>query len=154
VNAGREVSTVHQKQTGVDLSNGQITSTMRRNLRGFPLPVCFHNFKSAANSRTMRAGQLMSTRNDFQSGVGLSFGQVTPAGWRHLPPIPVSGPFSRLVKALITRKRQELGDECLHNTNSKSKSTYQTVKLLPLGVAICRRFSLPVCGIPLITRTE
>jgi hypothetical protein len=104
----------------------------------------FTTSKSANNSRTARAGRIMSTENELQSGVGLSIGQVTSAGWRHLPPIPVSGPFSRLVKALITRKRQELDEECLHNTNSKSESTYRTVKLLPLGVAICRRFPLPV----------
>jgi hypothetical protein len=37
--------------------------------------------------------------------VDLSIGQVVSARWRHLWPIPANDLFSRLLKALITRKR-------------------------------------------------
>jgi hypothetical protein len=61
----------------------------------------------------------MSTEHEWETGVSLSIGRVTSARWRHLPPIAASGPFSRLVKTQITRKRQELDEECLQNTNGK-----------------------------------
>jgi hypothetical protein len=47
----------------------------------FPLPVCT---KIVDDSRTVAAGRKMSTEHKWQTGFGLSNGQVTSARWRHL----------------------------------------------------------------------
>jgi hypothetical protein len=46
-------------------------------------------------------------KHEYETGVGLSIGQVVSARWRHLPPVPAYDLFSRLLKALITRKQSE-----------------------------------------------
>jgi hypothetical protein len=45
--------------------------------------------------------------HEFSTEVGLSIGQVVSARWRHLPPISANDLFSRLLKALITRKQSK-----------------------------------------------
>jgi hypothetical protein len=73
----------------------------------------------------VRCEREMFTEREQQTGVGLSIGQATSTGWRHLQLIPASGPFSRLVKALVTCKWQVLDEECLRK--SKFKSTHRMV---------------------------
>jgi hypothetical protein len=47
----------------------------------FPLPVCT---KIVGYSTTETAGRKMSTEHQYQTGVGLSNGQITSARWCHL----------------------------------------------------------------------
>jgi hypothetical protein len=47
----------------------------------------------------------VSKEHVYETKVDLSIGQVVSTRWRHLPPIPANNLFSRLLKALITRKR-------------------------------------------------
>jgi hypothetical protein len=86
----------------------------------------------------------MSTGHKQETRVGLLNGQVTSARWRNAPPISAFGLFSRLVRAPITGKRRELGEECLQNTNSKPGLAYRLALVLRLGGAIYHRFPLPV----------
>jgi hypothetical protein len=73
--------------------------------RRFLLPVRFATFKNANISETARAGRGMSKEHEYETEVGLSIGQDVSARWRHLPPISANDMFSRLLQALITRKR-------------------------------------------------
>jgi hypothetical protein len=50
----------------------------------------------------------MSKEHVYESKVDLSMGQVVSGRWGHLPPITANDLFSRLLKAIITRKRIEL----------------------------------------------
>jgi hypothetical protein len=62
--------------------------------RRLPLPDRFHDLKKSANNSMMaRAGRRMSTEHEQQTGVGLSYGQVTSTGWRYLPQIPAYSSF-------------------------------------------------------------
>jgi hypothetical protein len=62
----------------------------------------------------------MSTDYLYESGVDKSNGDATSDLTRPL----VTDITSGLVKALITRKRLELDEECLQNTSSKPGSVY------------------------------
>ena len=67
----------------------------------------FATFKSAFISETVKAGRDVFKQHEYETKVDLSIGQVVSARWRHLPPVPANDLFSRLLKALITRKREE-----------------------------------------------
>jgi hypothetical protein len=66
----------------------------------------------------------------------LSNGQVTVAGWSHLPLISASGPFRNL-KALIIQTRLELDEKCLKDTYSNYGSADRLVVLLQQFGASC-----------------
>jgi hypothetical protein len=51
------------------------------------------------------AGQETTTEYEWQTGVGISNGQTTSAGWRQLAPISAIGSFLPHEKALATQKR-------------------------------------------------
>jgi hypothetical protein len=48
-----------------------------------------------------------SKDHEYETKIDLSIGLVVSARWQHTPPVPANDLFSRLLKALITRKRQE-----------------------------------------------
>jgi hypothetical protein len=62
--------------------------------------------------------------------------------FRHASPPSGSFRFWSVHKSWITRERWQLDEKCLQNTNSKSGSAYQMVKLLQLGGATCFWFPL------------
>jgi hypothetical protein len=66
----------------------------------------FTTFKSANISETARAGRGVSKEHEYKTEVSLSISQVVSAKWRHLLPISANDLLSRLLKVLITRKRQ------------------------------------------------
>jgi hypothetical protein len=69
--------------------------------------VHFATFKSASISETVKAGCDVSKERENETKIDLSIGQVVSARWRHLQPVPANDLFSRILKALITRKRYE-----------------------------------------------
>jgi hypothetical protein len=73
----------------------------------FPLWVRFATFKSANISETVEAGWDVSKEHEYETEIDPSIGQVDSARWQYLPTVPANDLFSRLLKALITRKRQE-----------------------------------------------
>jgi hypothetical protein len=87
------MSAEHQQQTGVGLSNGQVTVVGWRHLLLISASGPFPEPESANNSKTMRVGRKMSKEHLHQFRVSLSNGQVASARWRHLLLIPALGAF-------------------------------------------------------------
>jgi hypothetical protein len=111
---------------------------------GFLFRSVFTASKSAINSRTVRGRREMFTEHEKQIEVGISNGQATSAKRRLLAPISASSPFWRLLKALITRKWQELDEECFVQQQQQIHVDLSDGHVTSLGVAIFSRFPLPM----------
>jgi hypothetical protein len=59
--------------------------------------------QSAYNSKAARVGRILSTKHEYETGVGLSIGQVTLARRRHLPPISAKGLFHEFKSAHLSK---------------------------------------------------
>jgi hypothetical protein len=55
----------------------------------------------------VQAGCDVSKEHEYEIKIDLSIGQIVSARWRKLPPVPANDLFSRLLKALIIRRRSE-----------------------------------------------
>jgi hypothetical protein len=114
------------------------------NYHCFTILAVFMASESACMLRTARAGQGICTEHEEQTWLVYRMVKLLWLGGANLRRFPPSGPFSRLVRARVTRKRLELDEECVQNTNSNMGSVFPMVKLLPLGGATFRLFSVPV----------
>jgi hypothetical protein len=73
----------------------------------FPLPVRFATSKALIHRERWKLDTMFLKNTNMKPRLTLSIGQVVSVTWRHLPPIHPNDLFSRLLKALITRKRWE-----------------------------------------------
>jgi hypothetical protein len=90
------VFTEHKKETGDDLLNCEATLTTIRLSRPISTSGLFSQKEKKVvtlngTSWTMIVRKTQKKRTE----VGLSNGEVTVVGWRHLPPISACGPFSQ-----------------------------------------------------------
>jgi hypothetical protein len=100
------MSTDHQDKSGVEESNGDVTS-------GLPRPLApettsgrnLENHKTLKNSQTAADRRVKHKDTKIPSSVGLSNGDTISGDWRRLLSISASGLFCQNEKALITRKR-------------------------------------------------
>jgi hypothetical protein len=139
------MSTDHSYKSGVEESNGDVTSGLSRPL----VPETtfgrnLENHKILKNSETAADRRVKHKDTKVPSAVRLSNIDTISGEWRRLQPIFASGLFCQNEKALITRKRWEFDAKVLQNTNSKPRSTFQLVMLLSLRGATWWRFPLPV----------
>jgi hypothetical protein len=127
------MSTDHQYKNGVEKSNGDVNS-------GLPRPLApettsgrnLENHKTPKSSNTAADTRVKHKDTKVPSSVGLSNSDTISGKRRHLLSISAPGLFCPIEKPLITRKRLEFDAKVLQYTNSKPRSTFRMVKLLPL----------------------
>jgi hypothetical protein len=152
------MSTYHIYKSGVEDSNGDVAS-------GLPRPLApettsgrnLENHKTLKNSETAADRRFKHKDTKVPYSVRLSKNDTISGERRHLLPISASGLFCQNEKVLITRKRWEFDAPVLQDTNSKPRSTFRMVKLLPFAAPPSGGFrfrsSLPTTKIANKSRT-
>jgi hypothetical protein len=127
-----KLSRGHFNKNGVEKGNSDVTSDLLR-----PIITATTSGRNLKNRKILKNAQRVAQRRVHDEDTkeppyGLSNNDNYAVRRRHLLPISVSGLLLRHEKVLITRKRWELDEECLQNTNTKPISAYQMFRLLPL----------------------
>jgi hypothetical protein len=111
------------------LSNGQVTSAMRR-------PLVAGSASGLYKNRGLLENGGSWTTNVYRTPISYRVRSIEWSSYFCYASPPsggfASGPLQRLRKSRITRERWKLDEKCLQKTNSKSGSAYRMVKLLPL----------------------